>query len=80
MAPTPEFARGLRSIADAAGAMLVLDEIRTTCRVGSAVGGGHWSELGPGTAPDMCVHFALPTPVRVHHNFGACCDKECISL
>jgi len=51
--PTPAFARGLRDIADAAGAMLVLDEIRTTCRVGSAVGGGHWSELGPGTDPDM---------------------------
>lgn len=64
--PTPEFARGLRDIADAAGAMLVLDEIRTTCRVGSTVGGGHWSELATGTAPDMytqCKAIANGHPI-----------------
>lgn len=50
--PTPEFARGLRQLADQHGAMLVLDEIRTNFRVGGSLR-GHWAELGPEVAPDM---------------------------
>jgi glutamate-1-semialdehyde 2,1-aminomutase len=55
--PTPEFARGLRALADEYGAMLVLDEIRTNFRVGPSVK-GHWASLGEApdgldVAPDM---------------------------
>jgi glutamate-1-semialdehyde 2,1-aminomutase len=64
--PTFEFAKGLRDLADAHGAMLVLDEIRTNFRVGSGLGPGHWAELADdGTdplsfAPDMhCMCKAL---------------------
>ncbi len=43
--PTAEFARGVRALADAHGALLVLDEIRTNFRVGRGVAPGHWAEL-----------------------------------
>lgn len=63
---TPEFARGLRKLADEYGAMLVLDEIRTNFRVGPSVEGGHWAALGAAggdgldVAPDMqCLCKAL---------------------
>eukprot|EP01052_Picozoa_sp_SAG31_P025758 SAG31_NODE_2280_length_6025_cov_8.850321_3_plen_205_part_00 len=66
--PTPEFALGLRKLADASGALLVLDEIRTNFRVGTAAAPGHWAELAgegdrswrPAVAPDLyCMCKAL---------------------
>jgi len=58
--PTPEFAHGLRKLADECGALIVLDEIRTNFRVGSTVIGGSWSALAPDSPPDMyCLCKAL---------------------
>ena len=58
--PTKEFAAGLRTLADAAGAMLVLDEIRTNFRVGKSVRGGHWSELAGPNATDGEMELLAP--------------------
>jgi glutamate-1-semialdehyde 2,1-aminomutase len=62
---TPEFAQGLRKLADEYGVMLVLDEIRTNFRVGPSVR-GHWAALGAAgsdgsdVAPDMqCICKAV---------------------
>ncbi len=61
---TPEFARGLRALANEYGALLVLDEIRTNFRVGPSVR-GHWASLGEApdgldVAPDMsCICKAV---------------------
>ena len=63
--PTAEFARGLRSLADKHGCMLVLDEIRTNFRVGKSVQGNHWTDLSEladasDVAPDMyCMCKAI---------------------
>ena len=65
--PTPAFIRGLRAIADRAGALLVLDEIRTAFRVGRGVAPGSWVEAGGGGgsggatwAPDLhCICKAV---------------------
>lgn len=61
--PTPEFAQGLRAIAQRTGALIVLDEIRTNFRVGGETGsatapGGHWAALG-GVADLHCLSKAL---------------------
>jgi glutamate-1-semialdehyde 2,1-aminomutase len=45
--PTPEFAKGLRALADKHGCLLVVDEIRTNFRVGQSLQ-GHWADLVAG--------------------------------
>ena len=42
--PTPDFAKGLRELADRHGCLLVVDEIRTNFRVGRSLQ-GHWADL-----------------------------------
>jgi glutamate-1-semialdehyde 2,1-aminomutase len=71
VAPTKAFVRGLRELADRAGAMIVLDEIRTNFRVGTGLTPGHWAEVGDDNddqkyAPDMycqCKALANGHPI-----------------
>jgi glutamate-1-semialdehyde 2,1-aminomutase len=69
-APTQEFVQGLRALADEAGALIVLDEIRTNFRVGEGLSPGHWAEVGGDPlnpyAPDMycqCKALANGHPI-----------------
>ena len=47
---TPEFARGVRALCDRTGAALILDEVRTGCRLDLA---GSWDSLG--VRPDLAA-------------------------
>jgi glutamate-1-semialdehyde 2,1-aminomutase len=50
--PTKEFAQGLRQICDETGAVLVLDDVRSSFRLGVH---GSWTEL-VGVEPDLAAY------------------------
>lgn len=51
--PTQEFARGLRQLCDETGALLVLDDVRSSMRIDVR---GSWYTLAPGVEPDLTAY------------------------
>lgn len=51
--PTQEFARGIRQLCDETGALLVLDDVRSSMRIDVR---GSWYTLAPGVEPDLAAY------------------------